>query len=293
LDYPSLPSGDYEWQLIAINTFGITSRLLSVKFTITTPFWKTVWFEALVILIFFLLIWLIVGWRIRNIRRQQEEKERLLKEMAELENRALQAQMNPHFIFNCLNSIQQFIFDQDIRATNRYISGFARLIRATLHNSSQPVISLASEVDYLSTYLSLEKMRFKHKMEYLIEIDPDVDRENTLLPPMLIQPYVENSMRHGLRHKTKGEGIIRIMMRRQDQGLKVIVEDNGIGRQKAMEYKTGEHIEYQSKGMSMTADRIRTISALYGSKINIQVEDMMTDDGQPAGTRVVISLPDF
>lgn len=293
MSYPSLPSGDYEWQLMAINTFGVRSGLQSLKFTITTPYWKTLWFESLFFIVLALLVWLFAGWRIRKIRRQQQEKERLLKEMAELENRALQAQMNPHFIFNCLNSIQQYIFDQDLRATNRYITGFARLIRATLYNSSRALISVADEIEYLSTYLTLEKMRFKDKMDFIIRVEPDIDQEDCLLPPMLIQPYVENSMRHGLRHKTNGNGIINISMVKKGQRLVIVVEDNGIGRQKAMEYKTREHIEYQSKGMSMTAERIKTISALYESEINVTVEDLITPGGVAAGTRIVLNMPEF
>jgi len=251
------------------------------------------WFEALIVFIFLLLVWLGVSRRIRQIRRRQDQQDRLVREKAELENRALQAQMNPHFIFNCLNSIQQFIFDGDELAANNYISGFARLIRATLHNSSRPFISVTDEVAYLSTYLSLEKMRFKDKMEYFVEVDPAIDQENTLLPPMLIQPYVENCMRHGLRHKASGKGYILITMSQEEGRLMVVVEDNGIGRKKAMEYKSREHIEYQSKGMSMTADRIRIISAVYGGDITVKVEDVMNEDGKPAGTRILISLPEF
>jgi LytS/YehU family sensor histidine kinase len=178
-------------------------------------------------------------------------------------------------------------------ASNKYISGFARLIRATLHNSSRSFISVAEEVDYLSTYLSLEKMRFKEKMDYFIEVDAAIDKDNSFLPPMLIQPYVENSMRHGLRHKKKGKGHILVTMQRQGERLVVIVEDNGIGRAKAMEYKTGEHIEYQSKGMMLTADRIKMISSVYGGEINVRVEDITGKDSQPEGTRIVISPPQF
>ena len=145
-----------------------------------------------------------------------------------------------HESFNCLNSIQQFVFDQDMLSTNEYITGFARLIRATLYNSSQSFISVEQEVEYLTTYLSLEKMRFKEKMNYQIDVDPAIDRNNTFLPPMLIQPYVENAVRHGLRHRADKGGLIRIRMQQQGKGLLVIVEDNGIGRRKAMEYQTGE-----------------------------------------------------
>jgi hypothetical protein len=293
LEYPTLPSGHYQFQLQAENKFAIRSSLLTLPFDVTAPFWQTTWFELLVLVAFIALTWLLVSRRIRHIRRQQDESERLIRKSTEMENRALQAQMNPHFIFNCLSSIQQFVFAQDIRASNQYISGFAHLIRATLHNSTKSFISITDEVDYLSTYLSLEKMRFKEKMDYTIEVDAAINKDNRFLPPMLIQPYVENSMRHGLRHKVQGEGHIRIVMRVQGTLLVVIVEDNGIGRKKAMEYKSAEHIEYQSKGMALTLDRIKMISAIYGCEIDVSVEDIVADNGQPQGTRVVIRLPDF
>jgi hypothetical protein len=293
IDYPSLPSGSYVFQLLAINRFGVRSKVRIFPFVVATPFWKRWWFDCILAVAFIGAAWVFVSWRIRQVRREQDQQQRLVREKAELENRALQAQMNPHFIFNCLNSIQQFIFDGDELAVNNYISGFARLIRATLYNSSRPFISVTDEVAYLSTYLSLEKMRFKDKMEYFIEVDPAIEQEKSLLPPMLIQPYVENCMRHGLRHKLSGKGYILITIRQEEGRLLVVVEDNGIGRKKAMEYKSREHIEYQSKGMSMTADRIRIISAVYGGDITVKVEDVMNEDGKAAGTRILISLPEF
>ena len=295
LEYPSLPSGNYAWQLTAINKFGVQSRPVSVHFTVTTPFWKTAWFYSLGFLIFLLLTWLFLHWRIQGIRRRQEEKEKLAKKMAEMERMALQAQMNPHFIFNCLNSIQQYIFDQDIFAANKYITGFARLIRGTLQNSTHAYISLADETAYLSAYLSLEKLRFKDKMDYSITMDADVRKreKDIFLPPMLIQPYIENSMRHGLRHKTDGQGHIQVGISLVVDILVVIVDDNGVGREKAAQYKTNEHIEYQSKGMSLTADRIRLINSVYGNNIKIEVTDLKDNNGDPTGTRVILQFSRF
>jgi hypothetical protein len=170
IDYPSLPSGSYVFQLLAINRFGIRSEVRTFPFIVATPFWKEWWFYCLLAVVFLGAAWVFVSWRIRLGRRQQEQKARQSRRMAELEHIALQSQMNPHFIFNCLNSIQQFVFDKDMLATNEYISGFARLIRATLSYSSRSFISVAEEVEYLSDYLSLEKMRFKNKMDYRIVV---------------------------------------------------------------------------------------------------------------------------
>lgn len=293
LEYPTLPSGKYMFQLQAVNKFGISSAMLSLPFEVITPFWQSAWFYTFLVGAFLLLTWLFVTLRIKNIRRRQMEREELNQRLAEMEITALQAQMNPHFIFNCLNSIQQYIFDQEVLAANRYLTGFARLIRSTLHNSSKAFISLADEIDYLSTYLSLEKGRFKEKMDYTIHADPSVDTSLYIIPPMLIQPFVENSMRHGLRHKTSGKGYIHIGISMSGHRLMITVDDNGIGRKKAAHFKTREHIEYQSKGMSLTADRIRMMNVKYNDSIRVEVIDLEDALGQPGGTRVTMLFPLF
>jgi ligand-binding sensor domain-containing protein len=293
LDYPTLPSGDYELQISAINKFGIHSPSLNLRFSVATPFWNRAWFYAAIGIIVVSLTWFFVSMRIKAIRFRQEEERLLIRKMSEMEHMALQSQMNPHFIFNCLNSIQQYIFDQDIFAANKYITGFSKLIRATLHNSSQSFISLASEISYLSNYLSLEKLRFKDKMDYSIVVAQEIDPESVRIPPMLLQPYVENAMRHGLRHKTKGKGYIWIQMGISASHLTIQIEDNGIGRGKASGYKTIEHIEYQSKGMSLTAERIGLMNSLYGEGIGVEVIDLKDETGAATGTRVIMRFPLF
>jgi hypothetical protein len=292
LDYPSLPSGEYSLQLMAIDKFGTRSNMLTLHFRVHMPFWRTTWFLVCLILCFLMMTWLLVSLRLRRIRKRQHERELFTRKMAEMEHTALKAQMNPHFIFNCLSSIQQLIFEKDEALANKYIVGLARLIRATLNNSSKPLISVHEEINYLSTYLTLEKLRFKEKMNFSIEVAPDIDQAATLIPPMLTQPYAENSMRHGLRHKTDGNGYIRVELGIVGENLVVAIRDNGIGREKAAHYKTHEHIEYQSKGMVLTTDRIRMINALYDRRIAVQVIDLM-EDGQPAGTLVILTLPLF
>jgi ligand-binding sensor domain-containing protein len=294
LEYPILPPGKYEFQLTAVNKFGIGSGVLRQRFAVITPFWLATWFDILVVAVFALGTWGLASSRIRTIRRRQREREQLNRKMMDIERMGLQAQMNPHFIFNCLTSVQQYIVDQDILSANKYISGLARLIRLTLHNSSLAFIRLTDEIDYLSAYMALEKLRFKEKMEYSIDVDPQILQSSCYIPPMLIQPYVENSIRHGLRHRKGGMGYLWLRIR-QDQtegrcGLTVVVEDNGIGRDRSARYKTTEHIEYQSRGMTMTAERIRMINAAYGGDIRVEVTDLEDAAGQPAGTRVVMQF---
>jgi ligand-binding sensor domain-containing protein len=293
LEFPTLPSGSYEFQLQAINKFGVRSSILSLPIMVATPFWQTLWFYCLIILGFLLLTWLIFSLRIKSIRRRQKEKEELNQQIMEMEHIALQGQMNPHFIFNCLNSIQQYIFDHEFPEANKYLTGFSRLIRSTLSNSSKSFVPLTLEIDYLATYLSLEKLRFKEKMDYSIEVDPSVDSDILVIPPMLIQPYIENSMRHGLRHKKNGKGYISVRFMMTGGRLTIAVEDNGIGRKKAAGFRTSEHIEYQSKGMSLTAERVRMMNEKYKNGISIEVIDLGDDKGEPCGTRVVMQFPLF
>jgi hypothetical protein len=293
LTYPTLPSGNYQLELVAVNRYGVTSTHRFIPFVVAAPFWNQIWFNALELFVFIFGTWVFAAWRIRRVRRLQELRAMQSRRMAELEHIALQSQMNPHFIFNCLNSIQQFVFDKDMLATNEYITGFARLIRATLNHSSRPLISFAEEVEYLTDYLSLEKMRFKNKMVFFIEVDPAIDVHHRLLPPMLLQPYVENAVRHGLRHKMLGQGYIRIHIRPEAEKTVVTIRDNGIGRKRAIEYQTGEHIEYQSRGMSLTAARIQIIEVLYQTEIEVQVEDLKDDRGLADGTLILIRFPAF
>jgi ligand-binding sensor domain-containing protein/two-component sensor histidine kinase len=291
LEYPELPAGDYEWQLMAINKFGNKSRLLRVPMTVTIQFWKTTWFAVIVYIASFGLLWWLIVRRYKRRQRQQEEKDKLMQQMNELENTALKSQMDPHFIFNCLNSIQQFIFSGNLDQSNKYIAGLAKLIRTTLNNSSQSFVSVRDEVDYLSSYLFLEKMRFKEKIDYELVVDPAIDQSAVLIPPMLIQPFAENALQHGLPDKATGKGFIRINMRMDKDQLIVTVEDNGIGRQAAAEKKKNKITIYPSKGMSLVEDRMRIINKLYHAKTSIEIEDLANQTGNPTGTRITIRLP--
>ncbi|HEV9038292.1 MAG TPA: histidine kinase, partial [Puia sp.] len=291
LEYPDMPSGNYTFQLQAIDRFGVHSRLMTVPLEVTAPLSKRAWFIVTAWLASLGLLWMLVSLRVQRIRRRQQEKERLTREMNQLKNTALKSQMNPHFIFNCLNSIQHSIFTGDTDAANSYISGLARLIRMTLNDSSRSFVSIEDEADYLGSYLQLEKMRFKEKIGYEIGIDPTIDRSAVLIPPMLIQPYVENALHHGLGPRPEGKGRVTIRIDRKGDRLIVVVEDNGVGRASA-EHRitTGEHL---SKGMSLTEGRLEILSRLYERPFNISVVDLKDDRDRPAGTRIVIDLPLF
>jgi tetratricopeptide (TPR) repeat protein len=224
-------------------------------------------------------------------KERQIEKNELEKKMTELEQMALRAQMNPHFIFNSLNSVQHFVMNKDVEGVNKYLGAFAHLIRQTLNNSGRQFVTLDEEVKYLDTYLSLEKMKSNNGFNYTIDVSGAIDRSATFIPGMILQPFVENSIKHGVAHKENKDGRINISISKNGK-LVCQIEDNGIGRQKAGEIKlSAPSSEFESKGMSITMSRIDTINKIYGVAISARVEDVLGESGTIAGTRVVVYFP--
>lgn len=291
LEYPSLPPGEYQFQLVAINKKGIMSNLVNVPFIVSAGFWQTLPFQILVIAVAILVTWILVAWRFSIIRKQELEKTALQQRLNDLEQMALRSQMNPHFIFNCLNSIQNFIIRNNLEASNLYLSEFAHLIRQTLDNSEKGSIAISNEIRYLKRYLELEMMRFGHSFNYSIEVDKEINQEMTFIPTMILQPYIENSIRHGIRLKENGIGHIKVKFEKSGDGFVCIIEDNGIGRKKASEFKSHMHVEYQSKGMSLTAERINILNRQLTDPITINIVDLNDNHNQPTGTRIEIRFP--
>jgi LytS/YehU family sensor histidine kinase len=230
-----------------------------------------------------------VSWRIRSIRRQAELKTETNRKIAELEQMALKAQMNPHFIFNSLNSIQHYMFDKDVESANRYITGFSRLIRLTLEFSSKTKISLEDEVRFLATYLELETKRFEGKFKYRIDVDAQLEPAHIFIPPMILQPYIENSIRHGIRYREDNNGMVKLDFNTDGDNLFISVEDNGVGRERSMQMKGQNNIEYQSKGMNLTARRIDMINKSSKFPISIDISDVHAGK-EVAGTKVMIRI---
>lgn len=291
LNYPTLPGGSYRLELQAVDKFGQMSNLVAVNFTIDKRLWQKLWFQLTAAVFAGLLIWLLLTWRARVVRRQENEKNNVRKKMAALEQLALKSQMNPHFIFNSLNSIQQYVLDKDVAGANKFITGFSRLIRQTLDISSRHEISLAEEVRYLSTYLELEKMRFEDKFMYEVVVDPSTNADECFIPPMILQPFVENCVRHGIRYRKDDKGRISLQFKRSGNLLDCVIEDNGVGRKTAGIHKSANPIEYQSKGISLTSDRIELLNRNAGQPIRINIFDLEDGSGQGEGTRVVLSFP--
>ncbi|WP_276479768.1 sensor histidine kinase [Paraflavitalea pollutisoli] len=291
LSYPSLPSGQYQLELTAINKFGVVSAPIIIPFTVKAPFWQTWWFLAIVAILTIMLTALLVGARFSVLRKREREKASLEQKVSKLEQLALLAQMNPHFIFNCLNSIQAFIIQNDLLATNQYLTAFARLIRQTMDSAAKGTITLEEEVSYLSRYMELERMRFGDSFDYKITVDEQIDASHLSIPSMMLQPYVENSIRHGIRYKKGEKGLVEVKFRQYGASLACTVEDNGIGRVEALRLRSKVHVEYQSKGMTLAAERIQALNRQFNGTVTINIVDKIDETGKAIGTRVEIAFP--
>ncbi|MBO9204578.1 MULTISPECIES: sensor histidine kinase [Niastella] len=291
LNFPALPSGEYELQLQAVNKFDVHSQVLIARFTVERLLYEKTWFKLLTGLLFLALTGLLVLVIVRRIRRREQEKTAISRRINDLEQLSRKAQMNPHFIFNSLNSIQQYVMDSDLAGANKFISGFSRLIRQTLDFSSKPEISLEEELDYLTNYLEIEKTRLENAFSWSVAIDKSVHPSDYYIPPMILQPFVENSVRHGLRYRRDKNGLVTITVKREKHHLVCILEDNGIGRKAAMRYKSVSPINYQSKGLSLTADRMAMYNQVHVHKITMKIDDLEDGEQNALGTRVTINFP--
>ncbi|MBK9759976.1 MAG: histidine kinase [Flavobacteriales bacterium] len=291
--YSNLPQGEYAFQVRASRNGHGWGPETSFPFHIAPPYWLRWWF--------FLGCAFVIGslafgvMRFRSIRRARQEKTRQLmlrSRMLQLEQQALNANMNRHFIFNALNSIQYYINRQDRMAANRYLTSFAKLIRKNLDASRNDTTTLAEELERLDLYLVLEHMRFKDKFMYEVMIDPTVDTHRIELPAMMLQPYVENSIWHGIL-PTERPGTVSIRVSAGIPGhVRITIMDDGIGVETSRELKNGNGSDHISRGIEITKGRADVLRRLGLSDIRITGPEQLHDaSGQPSGTSVTIELP--
>ncbi|MBK5722071.1 histidine kinase [Dysgonomonas sp. Marseille-P4677] len=201
---------------------------------------------------------------------------------------SLRREMNPHFIFNSLNSVNQFIAQNNELEANKYLSSYSKLMRNIMENSNKDFISLSTEIDQMREYLDLEYMRFHDKFSYRIDIDDSLDTDSIFIPNMLIQPQLENAIWHGLRYKEDGKGLLTLTVNLKDDKLSVIIEDNGIGLIKSRELKTKHQKEHHSRGLTNTQERINLLNSLYNTNITINI---MEKENNENGVIVVLQFP--
>ncbi|AZI27491.1 diguanylate cyclase [Pedobacter sp. G11] len=283
LDFSSLQSGDYIFEVSAKSQNGNWGPSAKIAFSITKHFWQSLWFLSILILLVAYIFYKVAVYITRKQKDKEQEQLLLKNKVLMLEQQALQAMMNPHFVFNVMNSIQHYINTQNTASANRVLTGFARLIRKNLEICTKSYITLEEELEYLSLYLKLEKNRFGEKLKYAFTVDEEIDREETLIPSMLLQPYVENAIWHGIMPKeTGGEIQINIKIKDNDY-LNIEIIDDGIGIENSLKNKSGTHV---SKGMQLTRERLNLLGQIAAKPIHLTVKQMTTN-----GTIVSIAIP--
>jgi competence protein ComGC len=289
LSFNRLPNGDFQLEVQAANPDRAWSHSAIYKFTIHKPFWFTWWFILIGVLLVLIIIYLIIIFTVKHITTKEKEKARINKLLAEYQLKALTSQMNPHFIFNAINSIQNFILLNDGDIAYNYLEKFSRLIRMVLNNSEKKEVTLQNELDAMELYIELEQLRFDNSFDYVCEIDTSIDANEIVIPPLIIQPYIENAIWHGLMPLDR-KGRISLLITKQEDKLKIVLMDNGIGRKASNKItKKIKSESHQSMGTNLTSARIK----LFGDDItnSIQIIDTFNDLDEATGTTVEILLP--
>ncbi len=284
-----------------------------IAFRYATPYLPDFFTKQFIALIFILLFAIIVlmnavlaagiffsSWQMTLVERVRIEEERrntelellqIKQKQAEIEMKALRAQMNPHFIFNSLNSINKYILKSDHLTASRYLTRFAKLIRLILDNSDSKEVALSDELEALSLYIEMESMRFTNKFSYSITVDENVSADTLQVPPLIIQPYVENAIWHGLLHLPADGKLMVTVKKTNENMLQCTIEDNGVGRHKAMELKSKSANSNKSLGMKLTEERLHMLNQNTSLNASIEIIDLLDNNGLGIGTKVIVTIP--
>lgn len=249
---------------------------------------QKVW-QFLIVMIFVITLVVIILIFNRYKLKQRASQSKLMSKNLEIEQKFLRAQMNPHFMFNALNSIQSFVTLNDTYSAERYLAKFSRLMRYILDNTSQPYISIETEVKTLQLYLELEQLRFDFKFDFQITVSDEIDDEVVVIPPMLTQPFVENAIIHGIMHK-QDKGSISVKFFKSNDSIIATIVDDGVGRDEAFRIKKKSDAGHKSMGMQVTKDRLELLNDIHGSNFNATIFDLKNVDGKPIGTKVDLRI---
>jgi len=286
--FQGLPSGDYRFECRAFNDKGIVSKnMISLGFSIAKPWWRQWWFLLILLILFTSIVILLI--RYYNIQKRNKEKLESNLRISQLTS--LKAQMNPHFMFNALNSIQDFILLNDRVSANSFLGKFSDLMRMVLEMSNQTNISLANELKALHLYLELEAIRFEDSMKYSVTTSENLDPTEWELPSMIIQPFVENAIKHGLLHKRSDKKLsINFNRFTESNLLLVTIEDNGVGRREANRISQNRQKQHTSFATGATDERLKLLNKDAKKQIQIKFTDLEDADGNACGTKVEIQI---
>ena len=292
VEFGSLEPGNYTFIVLAIDKNGNQSRKPArFSFSISSPFWKRVGFQIVAINSGIILLVIGVKGRIKKVAKKVHEKQLVNRQLAEFKLEAVRAQMNPHFIFNCLNAIQHFNVNHDFDSAQQYLKDFAFLIRKTLYLSKRDFISLEEELEFLEAYLKLEKLRFEDQFLTTIEVDSKLNAAEVLVPSLLLQPFLENAINHGLKFLKNKNGELKVSFLRVNDSLEVIITDNGIGIKNSKELKDRKSLNHLSQGINLASGRIEVINKIYKSSISFSTEALDASNTDFPGTKIMIFIP--
>jgi|GEM_PF-1141126 len=291
ISFDNLPPNKYELIVYAENGDGLKSvEPLIIPFTIKPAFWQRKEFSVFIITAIGIIIFGVIQKVIRNVKAKEEEKTRIQKLISESQMKALQSQMNPHFIFNAINSIQNFILNKKENEAYDYLVRFSKLIRMVLQNSNESWISIENELEILNIYIELEQLRFPDSFEYILKIDENIDTYSTEVPTMILQIFIENAIWHGIMNlNSVRKGILKLELLKNDNNLKIIVEDNGIGREKSKEFQKYDY--KKSLGMKLVEERIKLANEKDQFTLtSVNIIDLYDMLNNPIGTKVELNI---
>lgn len=286
-NFPNLPPGEYKFLVNVGNAYGIwNEQPKEIDIRIKKYFTQTLGF--LIFLILFSLSLIVVISVI--YQRQKKIKEQARADMARMEQKIFRLQMNPHFVFNALLAIQGFMYQQNTREAGRYLTSFAKLIRHTLYGSREELVPLNNELEAMKYYLELQRLRFNDNFDFKIDVGRNIFTEGIKIPPMLIQPFLENAIEHGLQHRKEG-GLLLLQIRQEKNVLNIQIEDNGIGRKAALEIQKKKGRLHKSLGMEIVKSRLDSLKKIIGKRITMDIIDVKNDEDKATGTIVKIAMP--
>lgn len=286
--YGNLRPGHYRFEVKAAIADGAFGPVASLAIVVAPAWWQTWWLQLLAILLIFLVVAELFVWRLQVLRRRDKQEMAIQAQMTELQDSALRAQLNPHFIFNCLNSIRSLVQEKKNEAAIEYLTTFTKLIRSVMQNADQQHVSLDTELETCRHYVQLESLRFGPRFSCQFDFDPKLDTKSVEVPTLMLQPLVENAIWHGLLPK-QGQGMLLLQVRQQDGMLQCVIEDDGVGRAASMR-NNGNRNNHQSKGISLTNKRIDLYRKVTERDASMEIIDKMDAAGQAAGTKIVITF---
>ncbi len=291
-NFLNLAPGRYTFCARTANSDGVWGEKEALLYiVIYPPWWQTWTFRLSLFAALAMLVWGFYRRQIMRTENREKEKAQVRQQLADLEMKALRSQMNPHFVFNALNSVQNFILKNDTREASKYLTKFARLMRLILENSESPMVPLAREIELLRYYTELEQLRFNYRFSFDFQIDSSLSPESVSIPGMLIQPHIENAIWHGLMHKSAPGHLWLRFLKADEKTLVCEIEDDGVGRARAAEIEKDRPKNHRSTGLANIRNRLDLLNAQLAEDIRLDFEDLYDEQGQTRGTKVVVRMP--